>query len=132
MPPGAKPTMMVIGLLEKSSARAAHGMHDSRTARVTACRTILHIVPSQKRERRRDRRRSDSSVETLARKSGRGARRVLRWMEAGADRVLLAHIGALPGLAVIPAVAEVVHHGPWIGPDHGVGRAIGLRLGLGR
>src|SRR5262245_3782917 len=46
MPPGARPTMMVIGLLGKSSACAGHTADDSRTATAIACRTILHIVPS--------------------------------------------------------------------------------------
>src|SRR5262245_19433698 len=46
MPPGAKPTMIVIGLLGRSSASAGHGTQDSRTATATAYRTIRHIGPS--------------------------------------------------------------------------------------
>src|SRR5271166_3052066 len=53
-------------------------------------------------------------------------------MEAGCDRVLLAHVGAALGRSEILAAAVVIDLGPQVDPDDGITAAARFGLGFGR
>src|SRR5271166_817578 len=53
-------------------------------------------------------------------------------MEAGCDRVLLAHVGAALGRSEILAAAVVIDPGTQVDPDDGITAAARFGLGFGR
>src|SRR6266480_4528853 len=137
MPPGASPTMMVMGLLGSSSARTGENAAHTRTTSATTAQAIVLMIPPLTGHSRAPASKITAApfgaASTVAQrrwrgKSGRGAPCNPRRVESGCRRILLAHIGALLGLAVISAAADVVDHRPWIDPDHIIGRA--ARLGV--
>src|SRR5258708_3156150 len=117
MPPAASPTMMVMGLLGKSSATAGASDWHARAASTSPRRTALHIMPSPlwifflgTKRRRRPRRAPSSHHTTIYSFPAASERRGDRAQRYPSDPVDQVAGGLAPfGARKPPATASFSH-----------------------